>query len=714
MKLLQVLDEAQILEEGIRFTNREISKVRKNSKNILVAFEYEFTPIAEKMNAVRRGEEPTPTEETPREEVSFHDINDYEEYQEAHSEAEQEEFDDQFETKKTDYIQESEDKFREEYEGPIETIDAMTSKKRTFFQDQYPKIFRRVRNDLLGLDFSYKQLAQKLSDDSITEEELRMLASYVDIISDFKNTLQESYYMELIIDSDPEELDNMYTELWNTLRTNMDTPRNFTEFFTESDNNYDDVKDFMEDLNEVDEMPLFSEFSNPSQSAFVFDSLKQELNDIVENLDDNNITFESIRTTISFFEAFESVTVTDIDNDIFKYAEQDFNNHETEIREELWEQIWNYGSSYENVDLEQVIRDIQANHNVVVMNDDDEPFFPPYGPTARGGSGTSPNATKKFMIDYGEKWGLNFSRDFEPAVDQEGHGMVEFKSNPIPLEAALDLMHNMFNFINDIGDTSHGYAGLHTNMSIRGIKFDKKHFNPLKLLMLVDNELIHDLFPVRTHVADVFNSLSSDNLFNLAKTKGQNINNMMSYVIKQNEKFQGINFNHMSIEGDTRRVEFRYTGGKDYSHREKIIRWTVYRFAYALEAAFDDSFLEKEYQRDLIKFLDKQVNKQFNQFKSFEEMRSFIKKHDVEDTEELFSLKVGGMLKFDWTVYKHKDTDMIAIVVKDASSPMDVYDINGNKMGTVRREVLDDYEVVAEFKNKTRMEVVKKLKTARL
>jgi len=162
-------------------------------------------------------------------------------------------------------------------------------------------------------------------------------------------------------------------------------------------------------------------------------------------------------------------------------------------------------------------------------------------------------------------------------------------------------------------------------MSLKNIKMGKQNFNPLKLVLMADNELIHDLFPVRTHVADVFRELSAQKLYDIAAADKNDIISTFDDIIPKGAKFQGINFSHLDIhKEDLRRIEFRYTGGKDYSERGKLMEWTVHRFAFALMASFNDKFMQKEYLKEITKVLDKHVKKSFpNQFRSFVEMRNF-------------------------------------------------------------------------------------------
>ena len=126
-----------------------------------------------------------------------------------------------------------------------------------------------------------------------------------------------------------------------------------------------------------------------------------------------------------------------------------------------------------------IIALIQRNHHVVVLDSEDEPYVDPddwTGTSTRtSSSGTGASAMKQFMIDYGHKWKLSM-KDFDPTVDTEGHNMVEFKSKPKPLLEALDLLDKMLEMIRDIGDTSSGHAGLHTNMSLKSDKFTKQNF----------------------------------------------------------------------------------------------------------------------------------------------------------------------------------------------------------------------------------------------
>lgn len=193
---------------------------------------------------------------------------------------------------------------------------------------------------------------------------------------------------------------------------------------------------------------------------------------------------------------------------------------------------------------------------------------------------------------------------------------VEVITKPLPLNQAIQTMEDMFAHIRDVGSTSDA-TGLHTNISLKRDTFDESSFNPIKLVMLMDDREILDRYPVRLYVDSVvakFTDNFGDEITKLAELmvdKHQSLGNAIMNSIGKNidkfEKFQGLNFKHM-FDGQTkvyeRRVEFRYIGGDDYEDRFNEIARDIYKQSYMLLAAFDPDFLEKEYLKNILRLLD--------------------------------------------------------------------------------------------------------------
>jgi hypothetical protein len=209
-------------------------------------------------------------------------------------------------------------------------------------------------------------------------------------------------------------------------------------------------------------------------------------------------------------------------------------------------------------------------------------------------------------------------------------------------------MHNFNKMIEDIGTTSTGHSGMHTNISLKNEKFTKQNFNAVKLIALADNTLMHELFPVRGYVADMLSArLTQDMVFALAGADSRDLLRQFALTIGT-DKSQGINMGHMDAEVETRRIEFRYTGGKDYSKRGKTLEWAVYRFAYVLEAAFNENFMEKEYRRNVLKLLDEKTQFFFKnlRIRKFDDLRKYRKQRtSIDSVDSFITAWVNGDIK---------------------------------------------------------------------
>lgn len=196
---------------------------------------------------------------------------------------------------------------------------------------------------------------------------------------------------------------------------------------------------------------------------------------------------------------------------------------------------------------------------------------------------------------------------------------VELVTWPLPLNRALSEMKLIFDHISDVGSTSEE-TGLHSNISLKHESFTKENFNPVKLVMLMDDHEILGRYPVRNFV-DSMAATFTDNqgwlIVSLAEmmvseiySLGQAIRDVIVENIQKYNKMQGMNFRHMfdaNVKEYEKRVEFRYIGGEGYENRYNEITRDIYKQCYMLLAAFDETFLEKEYLKNMVRLLDNLV-----------------------------------------------------------------------------------------------------------
>jgi len=638
--LFKKTEQENILFEGVKFTNKEINAIKKESNKFLVAFEYEFNIVKDNATAViedREQDKPS-SEPDPREEISIHDIYEYEEYMDARDELESQALDEAFDERKREWISEREDEINEEISDDLDAVIAIAYRiKDIWNKSAYEEFFNLFYTSTFMNAFKQAFIALEENFEGATQEQKLRFIEYLNVLSNFKYLLIDKEMFEEDVTRDINSEDNF--ENYPSL-----LPKDYDDYF-DYRSGYDEFEDEMDNFWRMD-IPTFAGLERSlhgtgrrapegsEQEGIFFAEYDNDIKEFVSDYafsDIENI-MEHVLVGLNQISKFENHIY-----DIEDKATEDFSEVRDEILEEIHENVWNYFEP--DVDLEDVIEQIQANHNVVVVNDDGEPYYVP----GEGGTimGNSVAITTRLLQEHGRKWGIDYDRDIE-AVVPEHNNMVEVKSNPVPLDKAIDLMYKMFKFISDVGSTASGGSGMHTNMSIKGLSFNKREFNSAKLSVLADTELMHDLFPSRQYVNDMFSILkNTQTLIMLAQQPSTNLLlNVFSDQISYDTKYQTINFSHVdNADVSSRRIEFRFTGGKDYHTRGKVLEWTVYRLAYALKAAYDDKFEQKTYLKNVIKILDKAVkftigkNSKINSFISLAE---FVKNNDIVDENDLY------------------------------------------------------------------------------
>lgn len=221
------------------------------------------------------------------------------------------------------------------------------------------------------------------------------------------------------------------------------------------------------------------------------------------------------------------------------------------------------------------------------------------------------------------KWNIKPADIREVKPDASVPDGVETVTKPLPITKALDVMDKMFDHIQEVGTTAEN-TGMHVNISIKNEQFNRHNFNPIKLIMLMDNNEILGRYPVRDHVEDVLAFLEARKKVLIeemveSKHAGRELTKFLHNNIDKIEKYQGFNFNHLFgnyTSFKNRRVEFRFFGGDGYEERYKEMSRDIYRAAYMTMAAFDPDFLNKEYLRNIMDVIDKIVKDSKFQFES--------------------------------------------------------------------------------------------------
>lgn len=177
---------------------------------------------------------------------------------------------------------------------------------------------------------------------------------------------------------------------------------------------------------------------------------------------------------------------------------------------------------------------------------------------------------------------------------------------------------------------------MHINISHKYLKFNKDHFNPLKLIMLTDPKWIHkDLnFPTRGHVANMFNVLNDVNtLINLSLSRGfDELEKVVLGEIKPQQKSFTLNFKSFDEDVSTQRIELRFFGGENYEHRYDEIVHNLYRVLYYMLASYSPTFGEKEYKKKLIKTLNSICEIEFDM--TFPDLVALMRRENVKNENQ--------------------------------------------------------------------------------
>lgn len=247
---------------------------------------------------------------------------------------------------------------------------------------------------------------------------------------------------------------------------------------------------------------------------------------------------------------------------------------------------------------------------------------------------------KDLLEEEGGRFGIDYDRHIEEVTeDSSVEGGAEVITKPLLLKEAMKVMEGMFGFIDDYGITS-TKTGMHVNMSIRGKKFSRETFNPTKLLMLLDERFLREggkvgdtkifKYPIRDYV-DKALRLDLETTWKMAGLVAQNrieeFIELFESQISVHNKYQSINFRHMfDMDIEVRRIEFRYFGGEGYEKRYQEMRKDIYHAAYAMLAAFDDKFAQKEYYLAIIRALNAYVRTVGNRRHDFMDLVDYARK----------------------------------------------------------------------------------------
>lgn len=235
---------------------------------------------------------------------------------------------------------------------------------------------------------------------------------------------------------------------------------------------------------------------------------------------------------------------------------------------------------------------------------------------------------RKYHTDFAvDAKNFKLERDLSGGVN-----MAELITGAMDYHTAKYYLVKILKFIQTYGYTT-DKSSLHINISFK----DKSvtNLNVLKQILTTDEDEIYKIFPSRK------NNIYAKSIKKMIPFKDYDFSNVSISAIKNmlrlpNDKYYGINFMHINDADDSKRIEFRYIGGKDYEYKTGDIMDIMDEFILNSYNNISAPFTEKEFI-DLTDYL----NNQLNIFKSFETYDKFL----VEFPK--YQLQVDGASTYD-------------------------------------------------------------------
>lgn len=173
----------------------------------------------------------------------------------------------------------------------------------------------------------------------------------------------------------------------------------------------------------------------------------------------------------------------------------------------------------------------------------------------------------------------------------------------------------MLKFIQKYGYTNEKTA-IHINLSFKDK--DISNINILKLILDIDENEIYKSFPSRKdniYAKSIKNMIPFKN-YSFSDISIDKVKSLLQYP---NDKYFGLNFTHLNNPIETRRLEFRYLGGKNYEQKIGDITDITDDFILKSYNAIFGQFTEDDSDK-----LTKYLNTKISMFKSFETYDTFL------------------------------------------------------------------------------------------
>lgn len=508
-----------------------------------------------------------------------------------------------------------------EYHVHDEHFEKIDPSDNDVYQDDLMEKARELQeeaSDEWETDFKETYIDDEFSNDDV-ENMTATISSARDIAYSIDTSLQEAGELH----------DEVESEVGDWDEDDFDDEDNFYMGFDDEDvvdkiNEYiDHIQGIQGDLSEL--TSLIDEIEGNSggvKDAMLFDSI--DFYDISSNLFDIENMREDFPSSVSSKDDIEELQGVSFHNPMdllnslqplidLQGSDADWDDDFKEYYKERAEDAYNdYGESENPYNLDYVGIDDRFIEEAEGEID--------YADYVEGNS-EADDFIDDVLNDSDNPWGVDPMHIYEVTTDASVSDGVEVITLPLNLDDTLENMENMFEHIRDVGYTSSN-TGMHVNMSMKGLHFNRKTFNHTKMVMLMDEKYLIDQFGIRNSNVDaMFENVSAQTLINVATARNTNdmIERMEEDFIRQSHKFQTINFKNTFGDGamgmeslvEDRRIEFRFFGGDDYEKHYDKMEKQILRSAYMMMVAFSPTFGHKEYLKKMTQQLDRSFKKKF-------------------------------------------------------------------------------------------------------
>lgn len=236
-----------------------------------------------------------------------------------------------------------------------------------------------------------------------------------------------------------------------------------------------------------------------------------------------------------------------------------------------------------------------------------------------------------------------------------GTNMAELVTGPLPYKEARYYLLKILNLIEKYGWTS-DKSSLHINISFDSDKTDYslKNLDILKQIARTDESEIYNIFPDRE------NNIYAKSILNIIPINEYDYSNISIDIVKNtirvpDDKYYGINFKNIFEDDKSRRIEYRYIGGKDYHKRTSDILYFLDKWILEVYDNITTEFSEEDVKK-ISDFLEDKISnfKTFNNYDAF--LVEFPNIHIQIDGQSFYDIVNAYYSKIYKKIYKLLDS----------------------------------------------------------